>query len=485
LMSDDLVWQRIKLAMAEGQVKLADFLGKKLTGDGRVWVSRWITMYNNPWQGTADSRYEDLPLAREILAHGIIRLARRDINKAVERWVKLSNQFSFDEDQVKNIRRQLAITAATKDHEKAVELLDQIDAADIDEVIFHWRLSTALKNMDWQLVLKWTEGDPADATLGQRWYYWHARALEETGNKTAAENIFRRIADERDYYGFAASDRLGTPYAMAHHPLPEDKVSMTALLERPGIIRARELLQLKMNYHARREWYATMNDLTSYQLQIAAAIAYEWGWYDRSILTMGKAEAYDDLMLRFPMPFENEITKHAAKYNLDLAWVFALVRAESAFMEDARSPAGARGLMQVMPATGRETAKNMGWKGFDISFLYQSEKNIRIGTTYLNRMFERFNNNIILATAAYNAGPSNVSAWLPKKGCVEPEIWIERIPFTETRKYVSRILYYASIYDWRMKQEVKPIRQRMAYISSSYKQKVADLSCPGTTVSMR
>ena len=253
----------------------------------------------------------------------------------------------------------------------------------------------------------------------------------------------------------------------------------------PALVRAHELLQLDMDYYARREWYTATNDMSRYQLQLAAAIAYQWGWYDRAILTLGKAEEYDDLMLRFPMPFNRQIARYAKRFKLDLAWMYALIRAESAFMEDARSPSGAMGLMQVMPETGRETAKAMGLKSFDKWDLNKSEKNIHIGATYLRKMYDRFGSNIILATAAYNAGPSNVAAWLPHKGCMEPEIWIEQIPFNETRRYVSRILYYASIYDWRMQHEVKPVRQRMALVPSKGNNKVADLSCSSATLSMR
>ena len=364
-------------------------------------------------------------------------------------------------------------------------LLDRIRPSDVDENIFQWRLATALKNRDWPMLLKWTGGEPVDEKLEQRWYYWHARALEETGARDQAEVIYRKLAQERDYYGFAAADRLGESYDMRHRPVPEDSTAIEELRQRPGLVRAHELLQVNLDYYARREWYAAINDMSSYQLQLAAAIAYEWGWYDRTILTLGKAEAYDDLQLRFPMPFNKEIARYASRFKLDRAWVYALIRAESAFMEDARSPSGAMGLMQVMPATGRETAKALGWKSFKTSDLNESEKNIRIGTTYLNKMYQRFDSNIILATAAYNAGPRNVAAWLPEKGCVAPEIWIEQIPITETRKYVGRILYFASIYDWRMKHEIKPVRQRMALITSKSNEKVADLSCSAAAVSMR
>lgn len=485
LMTDDLIWQRITLAMDEGQTSLAGFLGRKLQNIDEIWVKRWIAVHNNPWKQLANPNYEDRPQAREILTYGIRRLASRDINKATDYWERLRGNYRFDPEQVTAIEKRLAVTAARQDHEDALSLLDQIDPADVDENIFQWRLATALKNRDWHMLLKWTSGDPVDKSLSQRWYYWHARALEETGARDQAEMIYRKLIEERDYYGFAASDRLGIPYDMRHQGVQDDGLAMKKLLAMPALVRAHELLQLDLDYYARREWYVATADMSRYQLQLAAVIANQWGWYDRAILTLGKAEEYDDLMLRFPMPFNRPIARYAKKFKLDLAWMYALIRAESAFMEDARSPSGAMGLMQVMPRTGRETAKAIGWKSFNKWDLNQSEKNIHIGTTYLRKMYDRFGSNIILATAAYNAGPNNVVAWLPRKGCMEPEIWIEQIPFTETRRYVSRILYYASIYDWRMQHEIKPVRQRMALVASKDNQKMADLSCSAAAVSMR
>ena len=204
--------------------------------------------------------------------------------------------------------------------------------------------------------------------------------------------------------------------------------------------------------------------LSNYQLQIAAVFAAEWGWHDRAILTLGRAMAYDDLVLRFPVVFEQLLRKYADQRQLDLAWMYALVRAESAFMVDARSVSGALGLMQLMPATGKQTADRIGFRSFENVYLLEADKNVTIGSAYLKQMAEKFNGNLVLATAAYNAGPNAVLSWLPKEVCIMPEIWIEQIPYEETRKYVSRILYFASIYDWRLQQKVIQVKDRMNMI---------------------
>jgi soluble lytic murein transglycosylase len=179
------------------------------------------------------------------------------------------------------------------------------------------------------------------------------------------------------------------------------------------------------------------------------------------------------------------LKNHATKNQLDPAWVFALVRAESAFIEDVRSPAGALGLMQVMPKTGEMTARRLGMNNFTTNHLTRAEHNVPIGSKYLRMMYDDFNGNVILATAAYNAGPHRVRSWLPETGCIEPDVWIENIPFLETRNYVKRVLEYSSIYEWRLEREIKPLAQRMTAVQPRRQQTlVAGMSCTGPAVSM-
>ncbi|MBF8269962.1 MAG: hypothetical protein HW386_1671 [Gammaproteobacteria bacterium] len=479
LFTDNLVLQRVKLAMAAGNTSLAKYLIGFLQAENKKWVTLWIDTFNNPGKLTQNPKYGDIPIVREILTHGMTRLAGLDIDKAISRWRELKPAYTFDSGQIDAIERTIAIKAASKKHAQAREILEQVRNSLVDEEIFHWRLATALQNKDWTQLLQWTTGDPPLAEVKQRWLYWHAQALAETGNKESSLELYKTVAQERDYYGFLATDKLGLSYDMGHRSLPEDLSEWQKISVKPAIVRARELHALGMSYSARREWQHAFKDMTSYQLQIAASIASDWGWHDQVILTLGQAKAEDDLNLRFPLPYEKILASNASKRDLDLSWVFALTRAESIFMEDAQSPAGAMGLMQVMPATGRETASALGMKKFFTSHLLQADTNVPIGTEYMRRMYKHFNGNFILATAAYNAGPGNVKKWLPVSGCTKPEIWIEQIPFEETRKYVQRILYYASIYDWRLQKNIIPVHERMAMVTPAQTKTVASLSCPG------
>jgi peptidoglycan lytic transglycosylase len=465
LMTNELVWKRIQLAMELGNTGLVNYLRKRLDKNYKTWAKRWLAMHHNPSVGTKNPQYPDTEIAREIILYGIKRLARQNITRSLSNWQTLQDNYSFTPVEIDDVNLVITVRAAKKRHPKAVDLLDNLNPAVDSNEIFHWRLRTALKNKDWQRLYRWTKDAPPEIeSVKYRWIYWRGRALEKIGDIEKANESFASIADQRDYYGFLAADRIGAKYKMNHYPLPEDLESNNKVSHLPGIRRARELFILYGDYKARREWQHALRSMTNYQKQIAARLASEWGWYDRAIFTMGAAKAFDDLELRFPITYNNEIKKYANKRNLDTGWIFALMRSESAFMEKVRSPAGALGLMQIMPATGKLIARKIGMKKFRASDLLIAKKNIALGTAYMKEMQDKFNGSHILSTAAYNAGPGRSVKWSPKKGCIEPDIWVEQIPFNETRTYVKRVMFYASIYDWRLQQQVIPLKQRMTAV---------------------
>jgi soluble lytic murein transglycosylase len=482
LMTQDLILERIRLAMHNGQTKLVSYLLRQLDKSDRELVNTWISIYRNPSRITR-SGLEDNELSREILTHGMRRFAAADIDNAITKWTSIKSGYDFTPQQIHDIQRSLAIWSVIRKHPDYRELLSAEDEFDRDSKMFEWRLRAALENQDWQSLVRWTESTPPDDSGRLRWMYWRARALEKTGDADESDELFSQLANERDYYGFLAADRIMADYNIKHIPLRDDETTWDQISAMDSVIRARELFVVGQHYFARREWNRTVDDMSNDELQIAAMIAADWGWHDRTILTLSWADSFDDLVLRFPIVYENEIEKYSNMRELDLGWVFALTRAESAFMSDARSPSGALGLMQVMPATGRETARSIKFRSFSNGSLLDPEKNITIGTAYLKKVYDRFSNKI-LATAAYNAGPRAVSKWLPSDECVDPDIWVETIPFAETRKYVSRIMFYATLYDWRLANKVSRINERMSIISPEQPTAVADLSCPMTTNSI-
>jgi len=240
----------------------------------------------------------------------------------------------------------------------------------------------------------------------------------------------------------------------------------------PGALRARELMRLGRGRDARREWRHLTLNMEPADLKAAAGLARQWEWHDQAIFTLARSGFWDDLELRFPVEHLELVEQYAERNGLGVPWVLAVMRQESAFAEDARSHAGATGLMQLMPATARGVARRLGRKRPSRSSLMQAEHNIPLGTAYLSEVYEQLDRHPVLATAAYNAGPHRVLRWLPRH-TQEADIWVETIPFDETRNYVKRVMAYAVIYEKRLGLEPGSIMQRMRPVRGTLERKTS------------
>ncbi|MCP4701904.1 MAG: transglycosylase SLT domain-containing protein [Gammaproteobacteria bacterium] len=455
LMDDDLVWERIRLAMYKKNLGLARFLAKRLkVQSSRQWAARWQAMHQAPEKALKKFADKDSAKAREILAYGISRLAGKDAEKAHERWQHYKTRYAFHDWAAAETEREIALEAADQDLPQAMQWLAAIARPYRNEAVRQTRIKLTLAAQDWQAALA---ALPMfiDERNSYRWRYWQARALEGNGSPEAAWETYRELAKERDYYGFLAADRLGIPHALKHKPILSTEAEEKKLLaDHAGILRAREFYFLKMDTSARREWRDAIKLLNKRELEIAAAMARSWCWYDWAIMTVAKAKSWDDLDVRFPTPFHNYIMAGADELDLDIAWVYGVIRQESAFSRTVRSGAGALGLMQLMPATAKKTAGRIGIEIEEKRDIVDIHNNIRLGTAYLRRMLDRFKGNRMLASAAYNAGPTRVRRWLAERGCLPADIWVELIPFRETRNYVRRVLSYSAIFNMKLNGKI-------------------------------
>jgi soluble lytic murein transglycosylase len=204
-----------------------------------------------------------------------------------------------------------------------------------------------------------------------------------------------------------------------------------------------------------------MNDR---ELQIAAVIAGRWGWHARAIRTVVMSGHPDDLELRFPVIYRDVIEANAAKYEIDSGLIYGVVRQESAFVADARSDAGAIGLMQLLPSTGRAGIRRLRLNARVEDALLSVEHNVSLGVNYLKRVLDRYSGNQVLATAAYNAGPSRVNSWMPDE-TVDADLWVETIPYNETRGYVKNVLAFAAVYEYRLGKQPTRLTTRMPVIA--------------------
>jgi len=230
------------------------------------------------------------------------------------------------------------------------------------------------------------------------------------------------------------------------------------------LLRARELFMVGLDGRGRSEWDAAVSKLTEQQQDQAAVLAHRWGWHSRAIAAAALNKRYDDLDIRFPMPYAQAFDAHAKAAGIRPSWALGIARSESLFMPDIRSSAGAIGVMQLMPATGRQTAKEIGLPYKGRVTLTDPNSNIRLGTRFLGNMQARFAEHPALATAAYNAGPHRVEAWLPDEQPLDARIWVENIPYSETRGYVRRVLMADAIFHWRMAGETSRLSDRLPAI---------------------
>ena len=465
-MTRDLVIARIRLAMQRRRLSLARELSYYLPAGDRKWVERWIRAHRHPAKELALINYKiDKPIARMMVKHGVVRLAYRDPEAAMEQWQRLKHKYRFFGEDDNYVLRYVGILGAQRHLPQAVDWLSAVSASDDDRNLHYWRIRAAIRADDWETAREFIAALTQDELEQDEWRYWQARIAEETGDKEAAWDLYADLAQERSYYGFLAADRVGAPYSMQHRAVQVTPEELGTMLARPDMQIAEELFKIGQVVPARRQWFWSIEHMNKRELQVAAVAARNWGWYDRALYTVGKSGHLDDLDLRFPILYRDKVEANARRTGVDPGWIYGVVRQESAFVTDARSGAGALGLMQLMPRTGRATARQLRLKIRSRSAILNIDNNLRLGSYYLKTMLRRNQDNHVLATAAYNAGSHRVKQWLPEKGAMSADIWVDTIPFNETRNYVKNVLGFTAIYERRLELAPTPLKARMEEVN--------------------
>jgi soluble lytic murein transglycosylase len=302
-----------------------------------------------------------------------------------------------------------------------------------------WRVRAALYTGDFDKARSWTEQMPPSLAALPRWRYWHARAVAATGGEAAAEPLFAEIADMRDYYGYLAADRLHRNYHLNAHASAEDAATQGALASEPALIRAHELFDCDLSDDAAAEWTTAFSEAGNALKVQAALLAARWGWYSQSIATLAQSGEFDDLKLRYPRPYADAVEQAGKLTQLSDDWILGVMRQESLFRKDAVSRADARGVMQMLPATAVAVARRWHMMPPSRDALFDPSIAVPLGAAYLRELLDKHSGNLPLALAAYNAGPAAVERWMPPRS-LEAAIWIENIPYNETRGYVQHIV---------------------------------------------
>lgn len=446
-LTGELVWKRMKLAAEAGNYGLITHLTRNfpaLAQDGQT----LIAVAKTPGQLSQTDRYKQATRHNaDIVSIGLRRLARQDPEKALNLLDVYSKALNFSDEEKVAIASSIGLTLARRFDPRALPIMAQYDPNLKNDTVSEWRLRLLLRLGRWQEAHDLTKKLPAKLADTNRWKYWRARSLQLLSpNHPESMTLYQQVANERDFYGYLASDQLKTPYKMAHKPVQPSAAVMQQIQHAPATKRAQEFFARGEVVNARREFYHAANRYDREQLIAQSKLAYEMRWYFPAIRSISMAKYWDDLDIRFPIAHRDILTREARNRGLDTSWVFAITRQESAFMSDARSHAGATGLMQLMPATARETSQKFGIPMTSTHDLISPELNIKLGTAYLSHVSNQFNGNRVLASAAYNAGPGRVRQWLRNTRNLAVDIWVENIPFDETRQYVQNVMTYSVIY---------------------------------------
>lgn len=453
----DLTWQRIEMAMQRGQTNLARYLGRHLAPGDAQWLDYWLRVEKKPalilerdWSTVTHDRMD------AILTHGMRRMTRNDATRAAADWDGLRRRNGLDRARFAAIESDAVLYMCLRFEPGALARVESMPEDLRSDSVREWAVRAALRAQDWRVVLRLLESLTASQKEESRWRYWKGRALQENGRDLEARVVFEALAGGQDYFAMLALGYLGRPLVVPHDSLTVSDEAARRVGKLPALQRAAELHALGRYGPARREWQQAQPGLDAEELAAAAAWAQGLGWHDRAIVATAAAGHMMDLELRFPLPHREIVFAEASAAGLSPALVYGVTRQESLFMSDVGSSAGALGLMQIMPQTGRRIA---GWHGEKLShpiLLLQPERNIRYGASYLRRQLDDLQNNSFLATAAYNAGQSRVKGWLPSIP-MPADVWVETIPFNETRNYVEKVATYTAIYETRLGAARNPL----------------------------
>lgn len=449
-LSEAIILQRIEKTAKGGQHTLIPYLKTLLPSDKQYLADLWYSMRRSPSNVKYLNRFKGKypGIEAEIASYAFGRLIWRDDELALRIWEKAKTKIVFNNKQLAHVAARFAISLAIDDHQSAEQWAITSEALNKDPEVLRWHMADLLRDQSWASLINLIEKSAPELTAANEYQYWLARAYEQTGNSQKANELYQQLSQERHYYGFLASARLDQPVNLQNQPIAPDPELIKTILQHDSAKRAFELRALERYHEARLEWRHLQSELSEDETLVSSVIASEWGWHDQAIFGFTRSGYLNDVERRFPIAYEDIMVKEARKNQVDPTWAFAIARRESSFMSDAVSSANARGLMQVLPSTAKYIEK----KRVSSRQLLNPKINAKLGNKYLRYLLDKLDDNSILATASYNAGWHRVRKWLPDDEAIEADLWIETIPFKETRNYVKAVMAYKQIYQEHFNQ---------------------------------
>jgi soluble lytic murein transglycosylase len=458
-LTPELIERRARLALGAGESGLARALAKSLPESKAAPLLQWASLIEAP-RAAVESLIAQPARAvePEALLDGWRRHARADAEAAAAAYPSLVQARGLDAAAASPYALAVALPLSWSRHPRALEFFALGQPADFDERAHEWQVRSALWSGNWARAQQGIAAMPEPLRNQNRWRYWSARAAEQLGEREAARAGYAAVLPTDNWYAVLAAARTGQSYAPTPVALARDAAVLERVATEPGLVRTRELLLCDMQSEANAEWRVALEGLDRDRQVQAVRLASGWGWHLQAIAAAAKLGLFDDYDLLYPRPFDEEVRRAAASTRLPPSLIYAIIRQESLYRADAASSAGALGLMQLLPATAQSTARRAGLPAPSRTALLQPAVNVPLGSAYLRGLLDRADGQRPLAIAGYNAGPGAARRWLPATP-IETDVWVENIPFNETRAYVQRVHWHSLVFDWltdRKPRDVSP-----------------------------
>ncbi|MFV0261257.1 MAG: murein transglycosylase [Kluyvera sp.] len=447
--------ERIRLAMKAGNTGLVKVLASQMPAEYQTIAAAITDLANNPNNVLTFARTTGATdFTRQLAAVAFTSVARQDVENARLMIPSLSQAQKLNDEQTQELRDIVAW---------------RLMGTDVTDEQARWRDNTIMRSQSVSLVERrvrmalgtgdrtglntWLARLPMEAKDKDEWRYWQADLLMERGRDDEARGILLSLMQQRGFYPMVAAQRLGEPYTLRVEKAPGSISS--ALTSGAEMARVRELMYWNQDNTARSEWANLVSSRSQTEQAQLARYAFDQHWWDLSVQATIAGKLWDNLQERFPLAYNDLFVRYTSGKDVPQSYAMAIARQESAWNPKVKSPVGASGLMQIMPGTATHTVKMFNLPGYsNPAQLLDPETNINIGTSYLQYVYQQFENNRIFASAAYNAGPGRVRTWLGNSaGRIDAVAFIESIPFSETRGYVKNVLAYDVYYRHFMGQK--------------------------------
>lgn len=447
LRSDDLILRRMLLSFERNSNTLLNYLAKMTTSErSRLQAKELKYLARNPEYVTEFAqKYPATDYNRKKSEIAVKKLARKDAELAQRIVAIVTDAQKIEGEQAQKLNDYIAVRLLDTEKSYLSAWRDQVLSSSSDVSALERRIRLAIRQVDWPMISVWVKRLPQDSQNSLRWQYWLGRSELALGETNEGIARLQKLLGKRNFYSVAAAKSLDKPVTYQVIRTQTD----TDILKpyQTSLIRINELIEVDKITAAKREWNWLLWQVNKQEQQALAVYAAEKDWHHLTVKATIEAKMWDHTALRFPIAHQWWFNFYGDKHKVDPITLMSVARQESALDVQARSPVGARGIMQIMPTTASYTAKRfkLSYKG--AGDLYDVGKNIEIGSRYLNSLLQQYDDNRVFAFAAYNAGPHRVKRWRKRSNeNLDVFAFIEAIPFKETRGYVQNILMFETYY---------------------------------------